>query len=79
RMQKFISLSTPPYRDAWKIVHPDRSHDPSVGLYDKAQWPTPDTFDFVFVSEDLKDHVRDLRVDAESRASDHQAMMLVLD
>ena len=70
---------TPPYRDAWEIVHPGEPHAPTVGMYDKVQWPGPAfTFDFVCVSEDLAPHVRDLRVDPSSDASDHQPVLLEL-
>jgi endonuclease/exonuclease/phosphatase family metal-dependent hydrolase len=71
--------ATPPYRDAWDIVHPGQPHAPTVGLHDKAQWPGPAfTCDFVFVSDELAPHVRDLRVDATSAASDHQPVLLEL-
>ncbi|HUG24720.1 endonuclease/exonuclease/phosphatase family protein [Piscinibacter sp.] len=69
---------TPAYRDAWSLVHSGRGHEPTVGLYDKVQWPTPSTFDFFFVSDDLSPHVRDVRVDASSDASDHQPVLLEL-
>lgn len=74
-----IDNATPPYCDAWEIVHPGQPHAPTVGLYDKVQWPGPPfTFDFVFVSEDLAPRVRDLQVDCASDASDHQPVLLEL-
>ena len=70
---------TPPYRDAWPIVHPGQPHAPTVGLYDKAQWPgEPFTFDFVLVSADLAPRVRDVRADSTSDASDHQPVLIEL-
>lgn len=72
--------ATPAYLDAWELVHPGHAHAPTVGLYDKLQWPgAPFTFDFVFVSSDMANRVRDLQVDTASDASDHQPMLLVLD
>lgn len=74
-----IDATTPVYRDAWKIVHANHGHTPTVGVYDKTQWPGPPfTFDFVFVSEDLADKVSDIRVDPTSDASDHQPMVIEL-
>lgn len=74
-----IDDATPAYVDAWELAHPGRAHAPTVGLYDKAQWPgAPFAFDFVFVSADLAPHVRDVRVDANTDASDHQPVMLEL-
>jgi endonuclease/exonuclease/phosphatase family metal-dependent hydrolase len=79
RMLATIDAATPLWRDAWEIVHPGTAHEPTVGVHDKVQWPGPPfTFDFVFVSADIADRVRDLRVDAGSDASDHQPMLLEL-
>jgi endonuclease/exonuclease/phosphatase family metal-dependent hydrolase len=74
-----LDESTPPYMDAWSVAHPGLPHEPTVGLYDKAQWPgDPFTFDFVCVSADLASRVRDVRVDVSTDASDHQPMLLEL-
>jgi endonuclease/exonuclease/phosphatase family metal-dependent hydrolase len=74
-----VEATTPAYRDAWQIAHPGRAHEPTVGLHDKKQWPGPPfTFDFVFVSTDIAGHVRDVRVDATTDASDHQPVLLEL-
>ena len=79
RMIAPIDAVTPAWRDAWQIVHPGRPHEPTVGVHDHAQWPEPPfTFDFVFVSADLADRVRDVRVDPGSDASDHQPVLLEL-
>lgn len=77
RMIAPIDPATPAYRDAWDIVHPGLPHAPTVGLYDRQQWPGPPfAFDFIFVSEDLAARVRDVCVDAATDASDHQPMLL---
>lgn len=74
-----IDAATPAYRDAWNVAHPSRPRPPTVGLYDKAQWPEdPFTFDFIFVSADLAAKVKDVRVDQNSAASDHQPMVVEL-
>lgn len=70
---------TPPYRDAWELLHPNHPHEPTVGVHDKAQWPGPAmTFDFIFVSADLAPRVRDVRADPGSDGSDHQPLLLEL-
>ncbi|RZI44151.1 endonuclease [Herbaspirillum sp. HC18] len=67
------------YADAWTIAHPGQPHAPTLGVYDKVQWPGPPfTCDFIFVSEDLAARVEDVQVDAGTDASDHQPMLLVL-
>lgn len=74
-----IDAVTPPYLDAWKVVHGDLERPPTVGVYDKRQWPgVPFCFDFIFVSEDLAPQTRAMRVDMETDASDHQPLLLEL-
>jgi endonuclease/exonuclease/phosphatase family metal-dependent hydrolase len=74
-----MDAATAAYCDAWEVAHPGRRHAPTVGLHDKEQWPgAPFTFDFVCVSADIAPRVRDVRVDAETDASDHQPMLLEL-
>jgi len=71
--------TTPAYRDAWEITHPGEPHAPTVGIYDKVQWPGPPfTYDFIFVSEDLVPRVKEMRPDPTSDASDHQPILLAL-
>ena len=73
-----FSDGTPALRDGWQLAHADRPHDPTVGLFDTAQWPRRFACDFVFVSDNLAPRVAALEVDAGSDASDHQALVLRL-
>ena len=78
RLQAPIA-GAPAYRDAWRIRHPSTPHAPTRGLYDKAQWPgAPDCCDFIFVTEDLAGRIEDVIVNAETKASDHQPVLLRL-
>ena len=45
---------------------------PTFRVYDQTHGPQPVACDFVFVSDALKDRVRDLRIDGATQASDHQ-------
>jgi endonuclease/exonuclease/phosphatase family metal-dependent hydrolase len=79
RMLAPIDAATRCWHDAWEVAHPGRPHAPTVGVYDKAQWPEPPfTCDFVFVSDDLAPRVRELRVDDGADGSDHQPVLLEL-
>lgn len=79
RLQQPIA-GAPAWRDAWTIAHGDEPHPATVGRYDDAQWHgQQQTFDFFFVSEDLAPRVRRVVVDGETRASDHQPVLLELD
>jgi len=68
---------TPCWRDAWQLVHPARTHAPTVGLHDPQG--APFTFDYAFVSEDLSTRVRGIRVGTLALGSDHQPLLLELD
>jgi len=78
RLLEPFADGTPALRDGWQLAHPGRPHDPTVGLYDTAQWPRRFACDFVFVSDDLAPRLAALEVDASSDASDHQALILRL-
>lgn len=69
---------TPAFRDAWRVRHGDRPHDPTVGVYDRQQWPEPFASDFIFVSADIASRVEDVVVDLKTDASDHQPVLLRL-
>jgi endonuclease/exonuclease/phosphatase family metal-dependent hydrolase len=78
RLQAPIA-GAPAYRDAWRIRHPNTPHAPTLGLYDKEQWPgEPFCCDFIFVTEDLAGRVEDVVVNGATNASDHQPVLLKL-
>ena len=80
RMQAAQCTDVPAYVDAWSIVHPGHVHSPTVGLYDKEQWPEAlFCFDFIFVTADLAPRVREVAVNAATNASDHQPVLIRLD
>ena len=58
--------------DSWRLLHADVPHPPSFALFDRTYEPKPLSFDFVFVSDALKDKVRSIAVDGTTQASDHQ-------
>jgi len=75
-----IDPAIPQYHDAWELAHGNVPRAPTVGLYDKKQWPgDPFTFDYILVTEDLRNRVKDVAVDSVTDASDHQPMLLVLE
>jgi len=69
----------PPYRDAWRIVHGSHPHVPTFCVHDHTYSKTPYCCDFVFVSEDLAGRVRSIAVDSDTRASDHQPVVVEID
>lgn len=65
--------------DAWTCAWPDEPHAPTFRLHDRRYGPVPITCDFMFVSTALAHHVKRMEVDMETRASDHQPVLLELE
>jgi endonuclease/exonuclease/phosphatase family metal-dependent hydrolase len=79
RVQAAIGPGVPAYRDAWGIRHPGTPHAPTLGVFDKEQWPAPPyCCDFIFVTDDLAARVEEVAVNATTDASDHQPVLLTL-
>jgi endonuclease/exonuclease/phosphatase family metal-dependent hydrolase len=80
RLAAPFGYEVPALCDAWQVRHPGKAHPPTVGVFDRAQWPGGGfCCDFIYVSDDLRTRVVDMRVDRHSDASDHQAVILTLD
>ncbi len=78
-LQAPIASGVPAYRDAWEIARPGVPHAPTLGDFDKVQWPGPPfCCDFIFVTEDLASRVSRVEVNDATEASDHQPVLLDL-
>ena len=64
--------------DAWPRVHGTAPHAPTFRLFDRTYGPDPIACDFVFVSDGLAARVRRIVVDATTRDSDHQPVLVDL-
>lgn len=64
--------------DAWTLAHPGQPHAPTFQLFDRCYRPEPITVDFIFVSAGLKSRVRRVEVELQTRASDHQPVLIEL-
>lgn len=64
--------------DCWRLLHGRAPHPPTFRLYDREPGHEPKACDLVFVSDSLKGKVKDLRIDNETQASDHQPVALEL-
>jgi endonuclease/exonuclease/phosphatase family metal-dependent hydrolase len=62
------------YADAWIEAHPGQPHAPTFRLESAEE--APYCCDFVFVTRDLAPRIRSVRVDAHTRASDHQPVIV---
>jgi endonuclease/exonuclease/phosphatase family metal-dependent hydrolase len=64
--------------DSWNLMHGNQPHAPTFCVHEQKYLPQPVAFDFVFVTDGLKPHVRRLDVDEATQASDHQPVVLEL-
>jgi endonuclease/exonuclease/phosphatase family metal-dependent hydrolase len=79
RMLEPFDDRTPPLVDAWHVVHPRAAHPPTFRIYEKKAPEDPELHcDFIFVGDELRSRVRDVRVDLETQAADHQPVIVTL-
>ena len=64
------------FRNAWPLVHGSAPHAPTFRLFDTTYGGDPMACDFVFVSAGLAPQVRNVQVDLQTRASDHQPVLV---
>jgi endonuclease/exonuclease/phosphatase family metal-dependent hydrolase len=64
--------------DAWQKLHPGKPHPPTFRLHERKAGVAPYCCDFVFVTPELAPRLESIRVDADSRASDHQPVSVEL-
>lgn len=78
-MQRALGENTSAFVDAWATRHPGQSHAPTAGITDVDQWPNgAHCRDFIFVTDNWRSAIRDLRVDTDTTASDHQPVAIDL-
>lgn len=66
--------------DLWTVANPDAPHAPTISVHYRIKPEfRPACFDHVYGLLSGNMHLRSLLVDAETRASDHQPLMLDLD
>lgn len=64
--------------DAWPLLHGDTPPTPTFKVFDKTYGPEAEAFDFVLVSDTLRQHVQRMQVNTHTQASDHQPVFLEL-
>jgi endonuclease/exonuclease/phosphatase family metal-dependent hydrolase len=78
RLVEPFENDTPAFRDAWRALHGEAPQPHTVGVYDREQWPEAHACDFVFITENLAPRLKNIIVDQESAASDHQPILVEL-
>ena len=68
-----------PLIDAWRALNPGVSHPSTFKICDKKEPADPELHcDLIFIGDELRARVRDMRVDRQTQASDHQPVILTL-
>jgi len=68
------------FHDAWVVAHQDENHAPTCGIFDHINWPQKSHCrDFFFITENLKNSLKNITVNQISQASDHQPVTLCLE
>ncbi len=77
RMCASFDDRTPPLVDAWEAAEPGKPHPATFKIYEKETPDEPELHcDFIFVSADLAPRIRQVRVDQQTQAADHQPVMI---
>jgi endonuclease/exonuclease/phosphatase family metal-dependent hydrolase len=80
RMLAAFDNGTPMLRDAWQVTHPGTPHPSTFCIYQKTEASGAELHcDFIFVGGGLESRVRELRVDQQTQASDHQPVIVALE
>jgi endonuclease/exonuclease/phosphatase family metal-dependent hydrolase len=76
----FADAGTARLYDAWHLLHPGQLHEPTVCVHDRPAVPAvPLTYDYVFISEDLRPRARQIRVVTDIVGPDHQPLLFEFD
>ncbi len=79
RMLAPFADGTPPLVDAWRVVNAAAPHPSTFKIYQKDAPADPELHcDFIFIGDELRSRVREIRVDRQTQASDHQPVILTL-
>ena len=73
-----LAGNAPAFVDAWEALHPGTPHPHTFHVHERDDNKAPYCCDYVFVTEDLAPRLRAVRVDGETRASDHQPVIVEL-
>jgi endonuclease/exonuclease/phosphatase family metal-dependent hydrolase len=75
---EYAAITAGDLHDAWRALYGARPQDPTFRLFDRSYGPEPVACDFVFVSAGLRPRLRRMAVDGQTRASDHQPVLVEL-
>lgn len=75
---EYAAITAGDLHDAWRVLYGAQPQEPTFRLFDRSYGPDPVACDFVFVSAGLLPRLRRMAVDGQTRASDHQPVLVEL-
>jgi endonuclease/exonuclease/phosphatase family metal-dependent hydrolase len=75
RLEAAFDDATPAFVDLWSAAHPGAPHPASFCLYDQTYGPAH-CCDFIFATTDIAGRATDIRYDLDTKASDHQPVVV---
>ncbi|SEQ79862.1 Metal-dependent hydrolase, endonuclease/exonuclease/phosphatase family [Nitrosomonas sp. Nm51] len=80
RLQLLASFESgiPAFHDTRTLLYPGLPHAPTVGIHPVNFVDRPECFDYIFITDGLKSHLKSCHTDAETQASDHQPVWIEL-
>ncbi|MCP5242371.1 MAG: endonuclease/exonuclease/phosphatase family protein [Burkholderiales bacterium] len=80
RLQLLASFESgiPAFYDTRTLLYPGVPHAPTVGIHPVDFVDRPECFDYIFITNGLKNRLKSYHTDAETQASDHQPVWIEL-
>ncbi|HOM13421.1 MAG TPA: endonuclease/exonuclease/phosphatase family protein [Rubrivivax sp.] len=75
---EYAAITAGGLHDAWRALHGAQPQPATFRLFDRSYGPEPVACDFVFVSAGLLPRLRRMAIDGQTRASDHQPVLVEL-
>lgn len=75
---EYATLVAAGLRDAWTQLYGAAPQPPTFRVFDRSYGPDPVACDFVFVSAGLLPRLQRMQIDGQTRASDHQPVLVEL-
>jgi len=69
---------TPALHDTRTLMYPNKPHAPTVGIHAVDFVDQPECFDYIFITEGLKNRLKTYHTDPKTQASDHQPVWIEL-
>ncbi len=78
QMQAPFERNIPAFHDTRTLMYPNEPHAPTVGIHAVDFVDQPECFDYIFITDGLRKHLKAYHTDPITQASDHQPVWIEL-